>query len=136
MAKEFLRLVGGDAEDADVALRGANEPGHQVHEGGLARAVGSNQTGNARRQREIHTIDAQHLAIEAGDVLQDDSARVVYPRVSHQQISHRRGVHPRITSFARRRLLSRRIASQQTMNIVAQASQTGMRPEARNRSSA
>src|SRR2546423_14264185 len=71
VAKEFLRLVGRDAEDTDVALRRANEPGHQVHERGLARAVGSNQTSNAGRQREVHTIDAQDLAIEAGDVLQD-----------------------------------------------------------------
>src|SRR5262249_23292824 len=142
-AKEFFRLVGRDTHDSDVALRRADEAGHQVHEGGLAGAVGSNQTGDPGGQRQIYTIDAQHLAVEAGDVLKDDSARVVHLHVAHARVFHRphivhpRGVHPRsnhprTTSLARRRLLSSRTASQQTMNMVAHASHTGTSADPRN----
>src|SRR5579883_1765089 len=67
-AAELLGTVGRDAEHADFALRGPDEAGHQVHQGGLAGAVRPDEAGDPGRNREADLVDPEHLAVEARDV--------------------------------------------------------------------
>ena len=73
-AKEALGVVGRDAQDRDRAAGGLQQAGHQVHQGGFAGAVGPDQAGDARRDGQADAVDAQHFAIELGDVVEDDFA--------------------------------------------------------------
>ena len=50
-----------------------DEPGHQVHQGRLARAVRADKAGDSRRNRQVHSVYTQDLAVELGDVLENDS---------------------------------------------------------------
>ena len=52
---------------------GADQAGHQVHERGFAGAVGAHQAGDAGRNGQVDAIDAQHFAVEARDVVEDDA---------------------------------------------------------------
>src|SRR5215469_3006336 len=65
VSEQLFRLVRWNAEHTEISLRRADEPGDQVHQRGLTGAVRTNQAGDSRRQREVHAIDAQHLAVEA-----------------------------------------------------------------------
>ena len=65
-------MIGGNAQDGDLALRRTDQPGHQVHQGGLARPVRTDEAGDAGRNREAHFVDAQHFAVEARDVGEGD----------------------------------------------------------------
>src|SRR5262245_32144938 len=52
-----------------------NEPGHQVHERGLAGAVRPYQTGNPGRNSERDAVDPQDFAVEFGYFVEDDLGR-------------------------------------------------------------
>ena len=89
-AEEFFGVVGRDAEHADLAVRGPDQTGHQVHERGLAGAVGADQAGDAGRNGQVHAVDAQHFAVEAGDIVEDNAG-----------LAHRTTSAPRILRASR-----------------------------------
>src|ERR1017187_3022459 len=60
-AAEVLGIFGRYSEHGDLALAGAYETGHQVHQRGLAAAVGANQTGDAGRDCHAVLVDAEHF---------------------------------------------------------------------------
>ena len=64
--------VGGNPQHGNFAARGPQQPGHQVHQRRLAGAVGANQTGDARRNRQADTIDPEYLAVKLRDIVEDD----------------------------------------------------------------
>src|SRR5579862_7395581 len=72
-AAEVLGIVGGDAQDADFAASGADQAGHQIHQRGFAGAVGADQAGDAGGNGERDAIYAEDLAVEAGDVVEEDA---------------------------------------------------------------
>src|SRR5207245_3436507 len=69
----LLRLFGRDVEHADLSLSWPYESRHQVHERGLAAAVGAHQAGNSGRDRQMHAVHAEHLAVEARHVIEHDA---------------------------------------------------------------
>ena len=73
VAEKLFRIVGPDAEHADVAARWPDQAGHEVHQRGLTGTVGSNQTGDAGRNGKIDAVNAQHVSIEFGDILKHHS---------------------------------------------------------------
>ena len=73
LAEQLFGTAGRDAEHVDRAARGPDEAGHQVHERGFAGAIRADQAGDAGWDGEVHAIDAQHFAVEARDVVEDDA---------------------------------------------------------------
>src|SRR5690349_13118838 len=71
-AKQSFGLVGRNAEQRDRAARRSQQPGHQVHQRRLPGAVRSDEAGDARRDLQIHAVHAEYLAVELGDVVEDD----------------------------------------------------------------
>ena len=71
-AEEFLGFIGPNAQDANFAARGADQAGHEVHEGGFAGAVGSDEAGDSGGESERDAVDAEHFAVEAGDIVEGD----------------------------------------------------------------
>src|SRR5690242_14481842 len=106
VAEQFLGLIGTNTQNRDVAARGADQAGHQVHQRGLARSVRAHQAGDSGRNRQIHAIDAQNVAVEFGNVLEHDSI------VRN---------HYRITSYARTFLFNSRTHMPHITNSPTQA---------------
>src|SRR6266852_7114250 len=78
--KQLLWPIGWNSQHCHIAARGPQQTSHQIHQGRLARAIGTHQTGNPRRNGETHVIHAENLAIEFRDIVEHDC---VLERVSH-----------------------------------------------------
>src|SRR6478672_6640029 len=50
-----------------------DQPRHQIHQRRLARAVGTDETGDARRNIERHTVHTEHFTVELRDLVEDQS---------------------------------------------------------------
>src|SRR6185312_3502481 len=70
--EQLFRLIGRRAEDANRAASRLKQSGHQIHQRRLAGAVWSNKARDARRNLQIHTIDAKNLSIEFRDIVEND----------------------------------------------------------------
>src|SRR6185312_1849111 len=71
-AKQSLGLVGRNTQKRDRAARWSQQSGHQVHQRRLPCSVWSNETRDAGRDLEVDSIHAEYLAVELGDVVEDD----------------------------------------------------------------
>src|SRR5258708_34652656 len=78
--KQLLWPIGWNSQHCHIAARGPQQTSHQIHQGRLARAIGTHQTGNPGRNGETHAIHAENLAIEFRDVVERDC---ILERVSH-----------------------------------------------------
>ena len=67
------------AVDPDRPVRGAEQTGHHLEDGRLARAVGPEQGGDARRDAEGDVGDGDDVAVPLGDAL-DENRRLRSPR--------------------------------------------------------
>ncbi len=65
-------IVGAKSQHGEASPRRADQPGQEVHERRLAGAVGPHEARDPRRQRQGHAVDAEDLAVELRDVLEDD----------------------------------------------------------------
>jgi hypothetical protein len=68
-AHQFFGRKRRDAAHEDRPAAGMDEAGHQVHQCGLARAVGADQARDAGRNLEIDFVDPKHLAVELRDAV-------------------------------------------------------------------
>src|SRR5260370_2581418 len=112
LAEEFDGLLRRKAKDVNRAAGWFDQAGQQIHQGGLARAVGTDEAGNPRIEREVHFVHAENFSVELGDIFESDLAGV-------------RG-HPRTVSRARKRALRMTSASKQTKISAPQAAGTGI----------
>ncbi len=71
--EELLGVVGAHAEDRDLAAARPQQTGHQVHQGALAGAVGTDEAGEAGCDVEVDPVDAEDLAVETGHTAEDDA---------------------------------------------------------------
>src|SRR6185436_5864723 len=71
-SKQYFGPVGPYSKQRDTALGGTQKTCHQVHQGRFTCTIGSNQTGNTGRNREVHSIDSEYVAIKLGDIVEDD----------------------------------------------------------------
>ena len=70
------RAADRDAQDADLAPRGPQQPRQQVHQGALARTVRPHQAGDPRLDDQVDPVDAQHVPVELRDLAEDDAGGV------------------------------------------------------------
>src|SRR6185369_7901030 len=71
-AKQTFRLISRDAQKLDRSARGTQQSRHQVHQRRLPCSVRPDKTRNARRNLEVDPVHSEYLAIELGDVVEDD----------------------------------------------------------------
>src|ERR1051325_6273858 len=64
LTKQLLRLVGANAKHSDVTAAGAQQTGHQIHQGRLPRPVWPNQTGDAGSNVKIDAVHPEYLAVK------------------------------------------------------------------------
>src|ERR1043165_3456287 len=65
-------MIRGNAEQRDRPARWSQQSGHQVHQRRLPCPVWSNETRDAGRDLQIHAVHSEYLAVELGDVVEDD----------------------------------------------------------------
>jgi hypothetical protein len=82
-AEEFFRVVWACAEHADRPARRSQQPRHQVHQGRLARTVRADEARDAGRDGQVDAVDAEYLAVELRDALEDDHPFGVRFRCRH-----------------------------------------------------
>ncbi len=97
-AEQLLGLVGGEAEHVDSPLGRPQQAGHQVHQRRLARAVGPDERGDAAADREVDPVDAEHLAVELRDVLEQDAVVAAHRDAAHRTTSSARILRRSISS--------------------------------------
>src|SRR5712664_1076923 len=112
LPEELDGLLRGEAEDTNCALRRPDQASQQVHQRGLARAVGAHKTGNPGLEGEAHFVHAENFSVKLGDALENDLARV--------------RSHPRTVSRERKRALRMTSASMQTHIREPHAAATGI----------
>src|SRR2546423_7576566 len=71
-AKQSFGLIRRDSQNRDRATRGSQQSGHQIHQRRLSCSVRSNQTRNAGPDLKVDAIHPEYLAVELGDVVEDD----------------------------------------------------------------
>src|SRR6266550_3320194 len=62
--EKLLRPIGRNVENRDAAARWPEQSGHQVHQRRLARAVGTHEAGDARRNLQADAVYSEYLAVE------------------------------------------------------------------------
>src|SRR5713226_2639839 len=112
LPEELDGLLRGEAEDMNCALRRPDQASQQVHQRGLARAIGADETCNPGLEREAHFVHAENFSVKLGDALENDLASV--------------RSHPRTVSRARKRALRITSESRQTKISTPQAAATGI----------
>src|SRR6185503_5285838 len=70
-AHQRFGIARRDPAHEDLAVVGMDQAGHQVHQCGLARAVRADQARDARRDVQRHPVDAEYLAVELRDFVED-----------------------------------------------------------------
>src|SRR5689334_21364206 len=64
LPEKDLRMVRVETQHADVSSGRFDQPGHQVHQRGLARAVWTDQAGDPRLNNQAHAVHTENLAVE------------------------------------------------------------------------
>src|ERR1700676_503921 len=112
LPEKFDGLLGREAQDVNCALGWFDQAGQQVHQRSLARAVGADEAGNPRIEREVHFVHPENFPVKLGDIFENDLAGV--------------WGHPRTVSRARKRALRMTSESKQMKIIALQAAGTGI----------
>src|SRR5690348_13228166 len=111
LAKQPLRLIGRNTQQRDRSTRRPQQSRHQVHQRRLPCSVWTNKTGDAGRNLNVNSIDAEYLAVELGDVVEDDElicrCRHVYFTTSYAFTRH--DSNARQTAHTRKRSEERRV---------------------------
>src|SRR5207248_990510 len=106
--KQLFWGIRRHAQHLDATLRRRNQTGHQVHQRGLTGAVWADKAGDPRPKIQRHAVHAQHFAVELADALKNDAV-----------------AHPRTTSFACSRWLSRSSEKTIATSSTSAATPTG-----------
>src|SRR5689334_7852950 len=64
LSKENFWMVRTQTEHLDASSGRLDQPGHQVHQRGLARTVRSYKAGDPRLDYQTHPVHSQNLAVE------------------------------------------------------------------------
>src|SRR5882762_8369467 len=72
LAEKLDGSLRGEAEDVNRASRRPDQASHQVHQGGVARAVGDDETASPGFEREVHLVHAENFAEQPRDILEND----------------------------------------------------------------
>src|SRR6185369_14253447 len=71
-SEQLVRPVRRNSEKRNFASRRPQQPGHQIHQRRLPCSVWSDKTRDSRRDLNVDAIHAEYLAVELGDVVEDD----------------------------------------------------------------
>src|SRR5262249_48276888 len=71
-AKELFGLISANSEQRDRAARGPQQARHQIHQRRLPCSVWTDETRDARRDLQVDAVHSEYLAVELGDVIEDD----------------------------------------------------------------
>src|SRR6185503_10822042 len=71
-AEQFFRSICRNSQKRNRASRRPQQSGHQIHQRRLPCSVWPDQTRNPRRDLDVDSIHSQYLAVELGDVVEDD----------------------------------------------------------------